>query len=488
VAGGPALEDRFSHPKLDSFNQRVAARCYLEPLDREETAAYVRHQLHIAGAAREIFTPEGLAAVYDATAGVPRLINQLCDHALLLASLGDKSTIAAAGVQESWADLQELPTPWAQQDRPEPTPAESRGIVEFGSLEDDGPPAAPVVEQPLAPSAEQSPEEKLPTAEGQQQGAIHRSNPAAESERQGASRRSDSHWAAEDERQGATHRSAATEPATGEPPHDLPEQLSDQAEEVEESIELPEEPLSAAQRQLEQIEEQVAAASTDDQAATVEQADACPPATSPSRPAPSPVKEDPVTTLTVHDPFGQEFAEEETVFDGLTAMLQALSQPLPLGPPQPAEEDEVSKNGPAAAEIQPAGDKASTAIDERQPVKIETLPAVDVTETVEAETSETEPAAMIPDVAPIRAEEETAATEESSEATISFEAAVKSGQAPAAARVAQAPHATEVHSPEGDDRDVIIIEDDEVEPKPAAPTGRVRRQSYDRLFANLRRG
>ena len=138
LAGGPALEERFASPKLESFIQRLAARCYLDSLRREETFDYIRHQLsEIAGAQQqEVFTDEALGAVYDATDGIPRLINQVCDHALIMAAIGHRRQLDAAGIQEAWADLQQLPTPWSDD---APTTGETEadgGIVEFGQLDE----------------------------------------------------------------------------------------------------------------------------------------------------------------------------------------------------------------------------------------------------------------------------------------------------------------------------------------------------------------
>jgi type II secretory pathway predicted ATPase ExeA len=132
LAGGPILEERFASPKLDSFNQRVAARCYLESLTRDETIGYVRQRLAASGAAPEaIFSPDALEAICRATDGVPRLINQLCDHALILGCAGGVSHLTAAAIEEAWADLQQLPTPWGVS-RDE---AANDEIIEFGSLD-----------------------------------------------------------------------------------------------------------------------------------------------------------------------------------------------------------------------------------------------------------------------------------------------------------------------------------------------------------------
>lgn len=141
MSGGPALEERFASPKLESFSQRVSTRCYLESLDRGETAAYVRAQLaSLGGNPDQIFAPEALDQVYRATDGIPRLVNQLCDHALVMGFAGGRATVTADGIEEAWADLQQLPTPW-NESRPKTRVATGNdNVVEFGHLEDESSP------------------------------------------------------------------------------------------------------------------------------------------------------------------------------------------------------------------------------------------------------------------------------------------------------------------------------------------------------------
>ncbi len=134
LAGGPVLEERFASPRLESFTQRLAARCYLEPFSRSETEQYLRAQIDAAGGdAGEFFTAEAAGAVHQATDGVPRLVNQLCDHALLLAWADGDSTVDASKVEAAWADLQQLPAPWTGEESEGAAP----DIIEFGGLEDD---------------------------------------------------------------------------------------------------------------------------------------------------------------------------------------------------------------------------------------------------------------------------------------------------------------------------------------------------------------
>jgi len=141
VAGNRVLEERFASPKLESFAQRLVARCYLEALNRTETEQYIRTRIHaVGGAAEGIFPEAACQSVYRATDGVPRLINQVCDHALLLACAGGWRQLEPAHIEEAWADLQQLPTP-SSGESPGSSPAES--VVEFGGLDDLSEESAP---------------------------------------------------------------------------------------------------------------------------------------------------------------------------------------------------------------------------------------------------------------------------------------------------------------------------------------------------------
>jgi type II secretory pathway predicted ATPase ExeA len=133
MAGTLAFEERLASPKLAAFNQRIAARCYLHTMSSAETALYVRSHLQRVGArGLAIFTDSALRAIHTATDGIPRLTNQLCDHALLLAAVAGQQSIDAAGIQEAWSDLQQLPAPWSEPVRTAPS------SIEFGLLEEIG--------------------------------------------------------------------------------------------------------------------------------------------------------------------------------------------------------------------------------------------------------------------------------------------------------------------------------------------------------------
>ncbi|MDH5565570.1 MAG: AAA family ATPase, partial [Myxococcales bacterium] len=86
LLGQPELDDKLESRELRQLRQRIAVHWHLGPLTSGETRDYVRHRLRIA-AGREcpIFTDGALATVYRVSGGVPRLINLLCERALLAA-------------------------------------------------------------------------------------------------------------------------------------------------------------------------------------------------------------------------------------------------------------------------------------------------------------------------------------------------------------------------------------------------------------------
>lgn len=130
LAGGPLLEERFAHPKLESFSQRITTRCYLEAFTQAETRQYIHAQIDaVGGDGPKLFTTKATKAVFQATDGIPRLVNQVCDHALLLGAQEGKKRIDEREVEIAWADLQQLPTPWNDE------PVDSASVVEFGSLD-----------------------------------------------------------------------------------------------------------------------------------------------------------------------------------------------------------------------------------------------------------------------------------------------------------------------------------------------------------------
>ncbi len=86
LVGQPELRNILEQPRLTQFAQRVTAEFHLNALSLNETKAYIRSRLHTAGAANcERFSTDAARVIYYFSAGLPRLINTLCDHALVLA-------------------------------------------------------------------------------------------------------------------------------------------------------------------------------------------------------------------------------------------------------------------------------------------------------------------------------------------------------------------------------------------------------------------
>jgi type II secretory pathway predicted ATPase ExeA len=104
LVGQPELLDVLNKPELRQFVQRISVHCHLDPLAPAETAAYIRHRLHVVGAQADIFDDTACAAVHYFTGGVPRLINLLCDQALMYAFSEDNPHVDLGTVTDVVSD------------------------------------------------------------------------------------------------------------------------------------------------------------------------------------------------------------------------------------------------------------------------------------------------------------------------------------------------------------------------------------------------
>jgi len=105
LIGQPELRELLSRNELRQLAQRITGRYHLNPLSHEETAAYVRHRLRVAGATSDIFAPQALNAVFSLSQGVPRVINVICDRALLGAYSLDRHRVTASLVRNAAAEV-----------------------------------------------------------------------------------------------------------------------------------------------------------------------------------------------------------------------------------------------------------------------------------------------------------------------------------------------------------------------------------------------
>jgi len=105
LAGQPELRDSLESPGLKQLVQRVRLRFHLGPLDRREMHEYVDHRLRVAGTETRLFEEDAFETIHRYTGGVPRLINTLCDTALLCAFADEKTTV---GLDDVMAAITEL--------------------------------------------------------------------------------------------------------------------------------------------------------------------------------------------------------------------------------------------------------------------------------------------------------------------------------------------------------------------------------------------
>jgi len=110
LMGQPELRDRLNSPRLKQLRQRITVRYHLNPLTRTEVGQYIHHRLALAGGqGRPIFTAPAVWRVYNYSKGIPRLVNAVCDKALLAAYVGRSNTVnfwmAGRAIRELEGDI-----------------------------------------------------------------------------------------------------------------------------------------------------------------------------------------------------------------------------------------------------------------------------------------------------------------------------------------------------------------------------------------------
>lgn len=169
IAGGVKLDETLTAPSLEGFVQRVAARCYLHPLSLDEVRGYIRGAIEACEASpEETITDNAMSAIYHATNGVPRLVNQLMTEAIDCAAELERTLIDESIIERAWASLQQLPSPMIE----EPMLKAESSIVEFGELLDPLPMDAgrTVCDDPVAKLRSEMVAESLSRAEQEAEG------------------------------------------------------------------------------------------------------------------------------------------------------------------------------------------------------------------------------------------------------------------------------------------------------------------------------
>ncbi len=111
LMGQPELEMVLDSPELRQLKQRVALRCQLQPLDHDQTRAYVISRLERAGAPAEppIFTEDAFERLFEFSRGIPRIINNLCENSMVSAFAHEKRPVTGDMITEVAADFRLIP-------------------------------------------------------------------------------------------------------------------------------------------------------------------------------------------------------------------------------------------------------------------------------------------------------------------------------------------------------------------------------------------
>ena len=104
LVGQPQLRDMLRHPDLQQFMQRVSVEFYLPPMAPTEVRKYIHHRLHVAGRDKPLFTDEACSLIADATGGIPRAINTLCDTVMVYGFSSDAEEIGTSLIEEVLQD------------------------------------------------------------------------------------------------------------------------------------------------------------------------------------------------------------------------------------------------------------------------------------------------------------------------------------------------------------------------------------------------
>jgi general secretion pathway protein A len=148
LVGQPELRDKITQPHLEQLRQRISLSYHLEPLTFEEVKSYIEHRLRIGGPEHKVvFTPEAIERIYRFSHGTPRIINGVCDNALLYGFTAGTTTIDVPLVEKVLKQSMHL----APKQRLAPSAGRGRTTVPsvpFASEQNIPTPAAP----PAAPT------------------------------------------------------------------------------------------------------------------------------------------------------------------------------------------------------------------------------------------------------------------------------------------------------------------------------------------------
>jgi len=105
LVGQNELKNILLENRNRAFRQRISVNYHIEPLSEQETSSYIEHRIKVAGASRRFFTADAIHEVHTFSKGYPRLINVICDHAMLSGFSGGFTTIDAGTIKECADEL-----------------------------------------------------------------------------------------------------------------------------------------------------------------------------------------------------------------------------------------------------------------------------------------------------------------------------------------------------------------------------------------------
>src|ERR1700710_342309 len=105
LSGQPELESRLRQPNVRQLRQRIALWCRTKPLTVTQTAEYIAGRLRVAGSTVEIFLPDAIQLIHRASHGIPRLINLICENALIFAYVDQLRQVPASVAYAAIQDL-----------------------------------------------------------------------------------------------------------------------------------------------------------------------------------------------------------------------------------------------------------------------------------------------------------------------------------------------------------------------------------------------
>jgi general secretion pathway protein A len=107
LVGQPELKNKLNSPSLRQLRQRIGVRFHITPLEKDEVPQYIYHRLAVAGSKGDIkFAADAIERIYSYSGGIPRIINMVCDKALLLAYVMETKDITLSLIQRSVNEIE----------------------------------------------------------------------------------------------------------------------------------------------------------------------------------------------------------------------------------------------------------------------------------------------------------------------------------------------------------------------------------------------